>query len=129
MSAQLYTRLQTEAEISRVFLLRSRSYTCQILSVKPTNTCHTWLNLNQRAAGRVSTGSLSERSSSWCGEAAVKLIHKPLTLNSVRVRLLLLLDVGTQLENVFLAGRLELVRETEIFDLNLRTETRQLFDQ
>lgn len=35
---------------------------------------------------------------------------------------LLLLDVGTQFKNVFLAGRLELVGETEIFDLNLRTE-------
>lgn len=43
------------------------------------------------------------------------------------VRLLLLLDVGTQFENVFLAGRLKLVGETEIFDLNLRTEIRQLF--
>jgi len=31
----------------------------------------------------------------------------------------LLLDVGTQLEDVLLAGRLELVGETEIFDLDL----------
>lgn len=35
---------------------------------------------------------------------------------------LLLLDVRTQLEDVLLAGRLELVGETEIFDLNLQTD-------
>lgn len=34
--------------------------------------------------------------------------------------LLLLLDVWTQLEDILLAGRLELVGETEIFDLNLQ---------
>lgn len=32
---------------------------------------------------------------------------------------LLLLDIGTQFEDVLLAGRLELVGETEIFDLDL----------
>ena len=32
---------------------------------------------------------------------------------------LLLLDVGTQFENILLAGCLELVGEAEIFDLNL----------
>lgn len=35
----------------------------------------------------------------------------------------LLLDVGTQLEDVLLAGRLELVGETEIFDLDLWRQT------
>lgn len=34
-------------------------------------------------------------------------------------RVLLLLDIGTQFEDVLFAGRLELVGETEIFDLNL----------
>lgn len=38
-------------------------------------------------------------------------------------RLSLLLDVRTQLENVLLAGRLELVGETEIFDLDLEVKT------
>lgn len=35
------------------------------------------------------------------------------------VVVLLLLDVGTQFEDVFLAGCLELVGKTEIFNLNL----------
>lgn len=40
---------------------------------------------------------------------------------------LLLLDIGTQFEDVLLAGRLELVGETEIFDLDLWTD-RQTVD-
>lgn len=38
---------------------------------------------------------------------------------------LLLLDVGTQLENIFLAGCLEFVGETKIFNLNLERVERR----